>query len=110
MGLRRKKKPTIRTQLKNWSKAVRERDGNKCAVCGSSEHIQAHHIVQRKFNKELRFDIENGISLCPKHHSFGGWSAHMGGFWFNVWLEENRPNQFVYLKANIIRQWEESVR
>ncbi len=106
MGLKRKK-PTVRTQLKNWSKAVRDRDGNKCAICGSEEHIQAHHIVQKKFSKDLRFDVGNGIALCPKHHSFGAWSAHMGSFFFSVWLEENRPNQFAYLKAKVLRGWEE---
>lgn len=102
----KKRKTTIRTQLKNWSRAVRDRDNNRCAICGCSEHIQAHHIIQKKFDKDLRFDIQNGIALCPRHHSFGKWSAHMGSFFFHVWLEQNRPNQFAYLKGKMIREWE----
>ena len=103
---RRKKNPSLGTLLKEWSKKVRDRDGNKCAVCGRTDLVQAHHIVQKKYDKELRFDLNNGIALCPRHHSFGKWSAHMGSFFFTCWLEQNRPNQYAYLRAKILREWE----
>lgn len=102
---KRRKKISLRTQLKEWSKAVRDRDGNKCAICGRTDLVQAHHIVQKKYDKALRLDLNNGIALCPKHHSFGKWSAHMGGFFFHIWLEQNRPNQYAYLKGVMLREW-----
>lgn len=57
-----------------WSRAVKERDGWKCRVCGSSERLQAHHISFARNDPERILDIDNGITLCHKHHLI----AHRG--------------------------------
>jgi hypothetical protein len=53
----------------NWSKKVRERDGNKCTRCSATENLHAHHVIPWKDNIELRFDINNGLTLCGSCHS-----------------------------------------
>lgn len=56
---------------RKWSKAVRERDGNACQDCGTkSGRLHAHHLIDLRdcINSSLEFDIENGITLCPKCH------------------------------------------
>ena len=63
---------------KQWRKDVYERDGYKCQVCGARKDLQAHHIEHWKNNKNLRYDVNNGITLCRECHL----KAH-GGCWKN---------------------------
>ena len=52
-----------------WSKAVRERDGNKCLMCGKTEFLHAHHWLFRKGHSlALAFDVRNGAALCYGCH------------------------------------------
>ena len=44
----------------------RERDGNKCQICGSKNHIEGHHIIDHFFSGAANKD--NIISLCHEHH------------------------------------------
>lgn len=44
---------------------VRERDGNRCQSCGSTEHLCVHH---RDFEK-TNHDLDNLILLCRKCHT-----------------------------------------
>lgn len=57
--------PSLRTE---WGKAVKERDGNKCVVCGSADHIEAHHIIPWYAGVKQRFLLSNGITLCRSCH------------------------------------------
>lgn len=72
-----------RTQLyqshpyKAWRKAVFERDGYTCQMCGNDigGNLQAHHIQPVRDNKNtlLILDVDNGITLCKKcHRSISG--------------------------------------
>ena len=63
---------------KNWRTAVFERDSFQCQKCGTHKDIQAHHIKTWKNNKELRYTVSNGVTLCRKCHL----EAH-GGCWKN---------------------------
>jgi len=50
-------------------KAVRARDGLRCAIPGcreKGEHL--HHIVRRSRSKALRWHTSNLVYLCPWHH------------------------------------------
>lgn len=51
-----------------WSYEVRERDGFACRLCGSTEGIEAHHIVPWDADPGQRFNPDNGITLCRLHH------------------------------------------
>ena len=86
--------------MKLWTMAVHAEFGEKCAVCGSTNLPNAHHIESRIMFKGLRYDPMNGVLLCPTHHKFGKDSAHMAGCWFARWLEENLPERFDYVLAH----------
>lgn len=56
-----------------WSLDVRRRDGFTCQKCGkrSSKGMHAHHIEAYNTAIDLRHDMGNGITLCPRcHHDF----------------------------------------
>ena len=53
---------------KKWRLAVYKRDGYKCCFCGSKIRLNAHHIKSWKNYPELRYNLDNGITLCEKCH------------------------------------------
>jgi len=59
--------------LLSWSKTIKKRDGNKCIICNSTENIEAHHILHKKYFPELSLNVNNGITLCkPCHYEAHG--------------------------------------
>lgn len=95
---RKKQKKLLKRNLKDkdkeWADKVKERDGHKCVYCGDKKMPNAAHIIPREI-KYLKYDIDNGITLCPKHHKFSfEFSAHLNPFRFNDWFLTNRPLQF----------------
>lgn len=53
-----------------WRKAVYARDGHRCQMpgCRRSKHLNAHHIQRWADAPLLRFEVSNGITLCPRCH------------------------------------------
>lgn len=56
-------------EARKWAKKVKDRDKNMCVECLSAVQVQAHHIKDWVRNSELRYDINNGTTLCPKCHA-----------------------------------------
>lgn len=54
------------TEYWDWRKAVYKRDNYTCQCCGYSNGgiIVAHHILNYSEYKDLRTDVDNGITLC----------------------------------------------
>jgi 5-methylcytosine-specific restriction endonuclease McrA len=56
-------------------RAVLARDDGCCWICGErslfrdgeSAH-QVHHVFGRAHFPECSYDVDNGVTLCPKHH------------------------------------------
>ena len=53
-----------------WRKKVYKRDKYKCQFpgCKLRRRLNAHHIRRWADFPTLRFILENGITLCQKHH------------------------------------------
>jgi hypothetical protein len=58
-----------RTAYKEWRKAVFTRDNFTCRDCGEHDkHLNAHHEKHWASHPDLRYDVANGTTLCPKCH------------------------------------------
>jgi 5-methylcytosine-specific restriction endonuclease McrA len=57
-----------------WQKtraAARQRDGNRCRRCPSTERLEVHHIVSLE-DGGSEYDLNNLITLCSScHHATG---------------------------------------
>ena len=55
---------------KHWKYQVYKRDNFKCKInnkdCGG--RMEAHHILRWRDYPELRYEVNNGITLCLNHH------------------------------------------
>ena len=53
-----------------WVKQVKKRDNNQCIFKGRncSGYCIVHHILSWKDFSELRYNVNNGITLCQFHH------------------------------------------
>jgi hypothetical protein len=56
-------------KFKQWRRDIFIRDKFTCRKCGLSHtYITAHHIKSFAYHPDLRFDINNGITLCKECH------------------------------------------
>ena len=82
---------------KLWALKVKERDLFKCVICGKTENLNSHHIIVRE-NKDTKYDINNGLTLCSNHHIFDRKiSAHNNPLGLFLWMMRNRKEQLKYL-------------
>jgi hypothetical protein len=57
-------------EYKQWRLKIYRRDNYKCRIdnCDCKGRIIAHHILSWTKFPELRYNINNGITLCQFHH------------------------------------------
>jgi len=56
-------------EYKVWRELIFERDDWTCSKCLNRDgDINCHHILNFSSNEDLRFNIDNGITLCKKCH------------------------------------------
>lgn len=92
-----------------WSEAVKVRDGYKCIYCGKTSdevRLNSHHVFSRRHNS-VRYDLDNGITLCCGHHDLYPFSAHQSPAfteWIIDYLGEKQYNELKE-RANQIKKW-----
>ena len=55
-------------ELTKWRKEVIKLHGSKCDLCDDG-NVNAHHLNGFNWDIENRFNPQNGIPLCEKHHT-----------------------------------------
>ena len=82
---------------KIWRELVFAQEGKKCAICGDTEFLNAHHLIPREL-LVYRHDLRNSVLLCPIHHKYGFLlSAHRNPVRFMLWLMRTRPVTWKWL-------------
>lgn len=53
-----------------WAREVKKRDNRKCKIANQDckGHLTSHHILPWRDYPELRYEVNNGITLCHHHH------------------------------------------
>jgi hypothetical protein len=93
-GKPKKVKITTKTLDGLWRKAVKKLAGDKCEYCGSTRYLNSHHIFGRR-NFAVRWEVNNGVSLCAKHHEFNNeFSAHQTPTRFKDWITARRGEKW----------------
>ena len=65
-----RKKLYFSEEYKKWRMGVFLRDNFTCQFCGiKGVYLEAHHIKKWANYPKLRFDINNGVSLCSLCHN-----------------------------------------
>ncbi len=86
-----------------WRKKVYERDGYVCQVCGDSKggKLVAHHKESWSGNKEMRFDVGNGVTSCigchKEFHSVFGYGENTAVEW-SEFLKSKRVDGFKFVR------------
>ena len=86
------KKQEVTKLDKQWRDAIRSRD-KCCQVCGGTSFLNAHHVIGRR-NRNVRWDLDNGVLLCSGCHTFRVQSAHQDPLWFSEWFQDRYPNRY----------------
>jgi len=71
-----------------WRLAIYERDNYTCQCCGDNKggNLNAHHLESYSKNKELRINLDNGITMCKCCHN---------SFHYQFGFRGNTTEQFV---------------
>lgn len=77
-------------KLRQWSLAVRTRDGFKCVSCGSARNTHAHHMVSKYYRPQFAYAINNGVTLCKKCHLGQGGVHHKKSAPLNDFIQQLR--------------------
>jgi len=87
-------------QYKRWRQSVFKRDNFTCQCCGAfGGKLNVHHIKSFSDYPDLRFDVDNGITMCEQCHS----SYIKGGF-HNLYGTHNNTTEqleeYIKLRKN----------
>ena len=86
--------------LSDWAEQVINRD-RICAICGSNQNLEAHHIFKVNMYDDAYLDLNNGITLChschEKYHSKYGLDCNIKNL-LNLKSEINNPSHEKLIK------------
>lgn len=69
VGYSERNKDMGRAEYKEWRRLVFVRDDFTCQICqDKGKRLHAHHIEQWSKNAELRYEVNNGLTLCVECH------------------------------------------
>lgn len=93
-----------------WKRVVKKRAGGRCEACGRKDRLNAAHIESYELNKNLRYDLKNGVALCPTHHKWGKGSFHKSLCFALTFMIDHRKEDLKYLLKVWNRPEEEQTR
>ena len=97
----------IRTssEYKNWRRIIFERDDYTCQICGKrGVNLRANHIKKFSDYPELRFEFNNGITICSDCDlRWVLWHEPEWGHWFRLLPNWSLYEHNTLIAANVFR-------
>ena len=89
-----------KTLYADWALRVKQADGWKCALCGSTDNLTAHHwYCSDHFAHAARYCIDNGVTLCYACHIR---SVHTRADWATInKIREYMEQQWRFVEEDI---------
>lgn len=56
------------TEARRWRNTVLINDNHQCTRCGSTDRVEAHHIIRWADDPSQRLNPSNGMALCKPCH------------------------------------------
>ena len=83
------KRAKLRLKLDDlWAEIIKDR--GSCEYCFGTQNLNAHHHYGKRA-LSTRWEFDNGVCLCPNHHTFSSiFSAHQTPADFVKWIEDKR--------------------
>ena len=77
-------------RYQSFRRSVLKRDGNKCVICDfhREKDMRVHHLYSWNTHAELRYEIGNAVTLCPRCHDI----QYEGSF-HNIYKNGNNTKQ-----------------
>ena len=77
-------------EYKEWRNNVYQKDNYTCQCCGDNKggNLNAHHIKNFSDYVDLRFDVENGVTLCENCHNLSKY-----GSFHNIYGTKNNTKE-----------------
>lgn len=82
-----------------WEYNVKNRDKCNCIICGETNELEVHHISPYSTDYDNRTNINNGITLCRKHHN-----SKIKGSFHNTYGTVNNTKEQLQEYINIKRE------
>ena len=60
--------PENKKKYREWRQAIYSKYGRRCYICKSTYKVVCHHLNSWNWDIANRYNPENGIPLCWKHH------------------------------------------
>ena len=95
-----------RVEYKIWRQTVFKRDGFACAICASTDKIEANHIYRWKTHPEKRYDVSNGITLCASHHKAIHGKEDNFIARFSEWVQTQSPVTLTNTEQLLLKPYE----
>lgn len=58
----------VNPEYLQWRKLVLNRDKGYCRLCHGQDRLEAHHIKRFTLYPDLRWEVDNGVTLCRNCH------------------------------------------
>jgi 5-methylcytosine-specific restriction endonuclease McrA len=86
-----------------WRDQVIVRDGRRCQLCSKvPRQVEIHHIKTWESTPELRYSVDNGVTLCRRCHRYkvNYHEREYEAFFMNKVAQKTSPDDFaLILKA-----------
>lgn len=75
-----------------------------CQLCGRTDRLQVHHILSRRTYKDIMYEVDNLIVVCPSCHKYGPTSMHHNSVASTYLLQKFCPDKYTWVMNYLLNK------